>query len=342
MHTLQVIATAALLSASLFSCGDDQQATLTLDVPAGILTGTTTITVTGTADEFVILIDDSIVSQSTISPLAIEWDTSIYADGDHLVTAQGYNSGSAQPDVVTRSVTTQNSITTSETGTITTSTTGSTETGTTTTETGTATTTTETGSPTEPCSITSPAEHDTIWEVYPFKVAGAGLEKVDYTDGTNTFEKTESPWIWDWDSTSVAPASGYSNVQLNAVATIDTGDICDKTLPVYVILGDVLMSEFIAPQSASCVSGVVDAEFVFGGGEGRDRIELFIDGVYEQKRESYPWEIKWDSTAFTDGIHEISSVGYEKNTGATVEQVIEICIDNATGCTTVPKECSKL
>jgi hypothetical protein len=342
MHTLQVIATAALLSASLLSCGDDQQATLTLDVPAGILTGTTTITVTGTADEFVILVDDSILSQSTISPLTIEWDTSIYANGDHLVTAQGYNSGSSQPDVVTRSVTTQNSITTSETGTTTTTTTGTSETGTTTTETGTATTTTGTEPPTELCNITSPASHDTIWEVYPFKVAGEGLVKVDYTDGTNTFEKTESPWIWDWDSTSVAPASGYSNIQLNAVAMIDTGEICDKTLPVYVILGAEIMSEFIAPQSASCVSGVVDAEFVFGGGEGRERIELFIDGVYEQKRESYPWAIKWDSAAFTDGVHELSSVGYEKNTGATVEQVIEICIDNATGCTKIPKECSKL
>ena len=101
------------------------------------------------------------------------------------------------------------------------------------------------------------------------------------------------------------------------------------------------MAEFVAPLEDVCVSGVVDAEFVFGGGEGRERIELFVDGSYEQKRETYPWAIKWDSATVMDGIHELSTVGYEKNTGLTVEQIIQVCVDNASGCTSPPKECVK-
>ena len=344
MKNLLTIPATVILATMLFSCGDADQAALTLDIPTGVLSGTATITVTGTADEFVILIDENVMSQSTVSPLTLMWDTTLYADGDHLVSAQGYTSGQSQPDIVTQSVTTLNVQTTSETGSTSTTTTSTTETSTATSETGstTTTTTTEPGPPTEVCTITSPAPHDTIWGVHPFRVAGEGLVKVNYTDGIDEFEKNESPWIWDWDSSTHAPASSYATAQLNAVATLASDEICDKTLPVYVILGDTFMSEFAAPLSGTCVSGVIDTAFVFGGGEGRDRIELFVDDVYEQKRESYPWEIKWDSAAVTDGVHELASVGYEKKTGFTVEQSIEVCVDNASGCTTPPKECAKL
>jgi hypothetical protein len=185
--------------------------------------------------------------------------------------------------------------------------------------------------------------------VYPVKVTEpVPTASVLFADGKGDFLDEESPFQWDWDSSLLVSAGSWRKINLTVNATATSGDTCFRAQPVYVVDASEILVDFDFPLNDMCLFGSPDAKMVFGGGAGRDHLDLYIDDVLLGTKASQPWKLPIATVdakgepAFEDGAYTLEVVGIEDGTGAEVRATRRICIDNASECDSPPESCDWL
>ena len=84
-----------------------------------------------------------------------------------------------------------------------------------------------------------------------------------------------------------------------------------------------------SPQDNSTVSEIVTITCISTDNEGIDKVELWVDGISTglvDKTE--PYSIDWNTLHYTEGLHSITILSYDKSNNQTESQPIELMVDN--------------
>lgn len=148
----------------------------------------------------------------------------------------------------------------------------------------------------------------------------SGVDSIQfYIDGKREFTDTEAPYKYQWDVTDSVNGSfhtifarGYDTGGFNSVTpvigvTVSSNVIADITPPTVAILYPTAGSVFSA-SSVGTVNIVVDVI----DNVGADRVEFYIDGVFQATDNSAPFEYSWNLVPYGDGLtHTIYVKAYD-------------------------------
>lgn len=127
-----------------------------------------------------------------------------------------------------------------------------------------------------------------------------------YIDNALVYTDEEMPFAYEWDTTQYADGEHVITVKGYYCGVFRDDDSVtvrvDNTTRPYV--------EITNPVDGSTVSGVV---LVITETAAVDTVKFYINGVLVYVCQGEPFEFKWDTTAYPDGLYEIRAEGYQGN-----------------------------
>jgi hypothetical protein len=127
-----------------------------------------------------------------------------------------------------------------------------------------------------------------------------------YIDNALVYIDEEMPFVYEWDTTHYADGEHVITVR---------GYYCgvfrdDDSVTVRVDNSTRPYVEITSPEDGSTVSGVV---LVTTRTAAVDTVKFYINGVLVWISQGEPFEFKWDTRVYPDGLYEIRAEGYQGN-----------------------------
>jgi hypothetical protein len=148
------------------------------------------------------------------------------------------------------------------------------------------------------------------------------LDRVEfYRDGVLVSTDKSAPYGVSWDTTTAS--NGPHQLKVRGVT--GTGQAAEDAATVTV--ANALSVGITSPQSAATVSGTV--RWSASPSTSASRVEFYANGTLVATDTSAPYEVNWDTTAFSNSYHTLRVVAH-RTTGGPAEHSIYVKVDNAT------------
>jgi len=164
---------------------------------------------------------------------------------------------------------------------------------------------------------------------------GISEVKID-VDGVSLATISTAPWTATWDTTSSMDGTYY----LKATARDGVGQTGSSTIKVRVSnpgsTGDAKPSvKVIYPVDGSEVCGKLSLEAAASDDVGIDKVEFFVDGTKIGSTKVSPYQVNWDTSGVTDGLHMIKAVAYDSKGQAAADKS-NVKVTNSGKCDNIP------
>ena len=189
--------------------------------------------------------------------------------------------------------------------------------------------------------ILEPGDEDQVSGDVTIVISAAdddGIDRVELViDGEEAAELTDTPYEWVWDTseldfgTYTIEATAFDTDENSASDEITVELICtgDRDCPPY----DVTI---VGPPPGATVCGVYIVSVVGEDDGGVEQVEFTIDGDALSTDDEAPFEAEWDTTAETDGEHEIEVTAVDGEGQETTESVTVTVDNGADECNNPP------
>ena len=236
-------------------------------------------------------IDGTYIGYDTTAPFSRLWDTTLFANGSHLVKARAYDATNNGTDA-TVTVTASNS---------------------------------DAGPPT--VSITSPANGATVSGTLTIGANASddtGVTIVRFwADGTYLGYDTTAPYSRQWNTTLFS--NGTHVIKAKAYDGSNNGT--DTTITVTVTNPDTTPPQITitSPSNGATVGGTVNVQTNATDSQGVKIVRFWVDGVYIGYDTTGPFSRLWNTTLFSNGTHTIKAKAYDwANNGAEVTIIVTV------------------
>lgn len=92
------------------------------------------------------------------------------------------------------------------------------------------------------------------------------------------------------------------------------------------------------PKNAPIVSGVINLKGDAKSSSGIEFVSVYIDDEFVGVTNTEPYEFKWDTTKYTNGVHQITMEGKGSTGGVITTKLVWVTIKNANPYKAKPKE----
>jgi hypothetical protein len=175
-------------------------------------------------------------------------------------------------------------------------------------------------------TITSPAEGSVQGTVLVSADASdaVGVSRVEFLiDGSLAVTDTEPPYTFEWntwdypDGSHAVAAHAYDAVENQGTSP-----------PVHVTIANPPVTSITAPPAGSTVSGTVVVSVVASDNGTVSRVDFTIDGELVGTDSEFPYTYDWDTLAYADGSHSLTSRAYDAYDNVGVSETVPVTVVN--------------
>ncbi len=198
------------------------------------------------------------------------------------------------------------------------------------------TVTPDTESPT--AAITSPTGGTVVGTV-PISVLASdniGVTKVELYIDNNLFASINvSPYNFNWDSTSVSDGS-----HIITTKSYDLAGNAPGTASVNVTVNNLIPDitppaiSITSPTNGSTVSNSVNIIASASDNVAVSSVSFLVDGIFISQLTTSPYSISWDTTQFSNGIHNITVLAVDPSNNLATSPVISVTTSNSQSTST--------
>ncbi len=178
--------------------------------------------------------------------------------------------------------------------------------------------------------ITSPLDNSSVGGTVLIQATAEsefGIDRIEfYIDDVLKSSRTESPYVWDWDTTS------YSNGSHEIKAVAYNTDLKSTETSISVVAnngGDVAPTISITNlDDGAVVRGTVLIKATASDNLGVEEVKFYVDEILLTTDTESPYEYSWDTTTVADGEKELKVVAYD-TIGQHTWASITVIVDNA-------------
>lgn len=194
----------------------------------------------------------------------------------------------------------------------------------------------ENGDTTNPTvNVTNPTHGMTIGGSITIAVTATdnvGIQKVEfYIDGTKIGESTVSPYEWIWNTNLYDDKSNHS---IMAKAYDTTGNVASDNDTVVLVdqdnadTTDPIVNIF-DPSNDDTVDGTITIKASAIDNDAIQKVEFYIDDNYVGEDLSAPYEYDWNTTAYSDGSHDLMAKAYDDSANSATDNDTSVNVDNS-------------
>lgn len=183
------------------------------------------------------------------------------------------------------------------------------------------------------CSLRSPVAGQTVAGSVQVEVEAEddqGVASVVIAiDGRPTIELAAAPWIWNWDTSGLAPGP----YQITATATDAAGNQAQDEVRVNVVAAAGCQGQdcaplpsFTQPSDGDALRGNVTLRLTTTDDSDVRSMDITVDGDTIATLQQPPWELTWNSDAVTEGAHTLGAAVTDAQ-GHSNQSSIQVQVD---------------
>jgi len=189
--------------------------------------------------------------------------------------------------------------------------------------------------------ITEPAAGQTLSGIVSIVISASDDSGIDHIvfhiDGDSIYSDDSYPYIYSWDTESVADDGEH----IIGVIGYDLSGNTSLATPITVFIDNFdniyPTGEILSPFAGQTVSGIISIEISASDNEGVNYVDLSIDGFSRVIIDDYPYTYEWDTTNETDDEdHVISAVIADISGNLTYISPISVFVNNNVDDSTPP------
>jgi uncharacterized protein involved in tellurium resistance len=181
-------------------------------------------------------------------------------------------------------------------------------------------------------SITSPSNAATISGTESVLVSAndnVGVTKVEYyIDGTLSYTDTASPYVFSWNTSTVA----NKNYTLLVKAYDAAGNVGQSSQVTVTVINDSTapVTALTSPVNNATVNGTITMAATASDNVGVTRVEFYENGVLLAATNAAPYSFNWDTKTATNGSYTLISKAYDNKGNVGQSSVVTVLVANDT------------
>ncbi|MGB9082489.1 MAG: Ig-like domain-containing protein [Desulfuromonadaceae bacterium] len=185
--------------------------------------------------------------------------------------------------------------------------------------------------------ITSPADSASVSGTVSIAVNATdnvGVTKVEfYINGALKATDTTGPYVYTWDTKSVAPGAYTLMVKAYDAA----GNVSQSSRTVTVVSDTIAPTvAMTAPANSTTIRGLATVSAGASDNVGVTRVEFYSNGVLIYSSNVSPYSFNWDTTKVGNGVYVINAMAFDNAGNSSQSSSVTVLVDNVVSDTTLP------